>query len=198
MDQLNDLRAVGERVVKPAMVAIATPPFAKVGEVEAAPTVEYQVVRRRQFVAVALAIENARLAAAWINALDISALVILGRPGREKPALRVFVAAIVADINSTIGAAGDPVRPAAWRPDRSLRTVGRDPGDRTAGDLAQDHRAVGHRHRPLREPQPRRHDPNFRHRALLTLPVSGEYCRRPRPRASRASQSGITPASPLG
>src|SRR6266404_3800712 len=154
------------------MVAVAPSPLAEIGEVEATLAVEDDVVGRRQFVAAALAVENARLAGARIDALDIAALVILRRPGREEPALGILVAAIIADIKSAVGAAGDPVRPATGRPDRSLGAVGGDAGDGTPGDLAQDDRAVGHRQRPLGKPQPRRHYAYIRHRALLPLAIS--------------------------
>src|SRR5206468_2316192 len=58
-----------------------------------------------------LAVENARLAAARIDALDVAALVILGRPRREKPALRILVAAIVADIESAVRPRATPFGP---------------------------------------------------------------------------------------
>src|SRR3984893_1751995 len=167
MDELDYLRAVRKRVVKPAVVAVAPPSLSKIGEVKPTLAIEDDVVRRRQFVPAALAVENARLAGARIDPLDVAALVILRRPGREKPALSILVAAIVADIKSAVWAARDPIRPAARRPDRRLAAVGRDAGDGTAGDLAQDHRAIGHRHRPLGKPQPRRHYAQIRHRVLL-------------------------------
>ena len=151
------------------MVAVARPPLAEIGEIKPALAVEDDVVRRRQFVPAALAVEDAGLAGARIDPLDIAALVILGRPGRQKPALGIFVAAIVAQIERAVGAAREPVRPAARRPDRRFAAVRRDAGDRAAGDLAQDDRAVGHRHRPLGKPQPRRHHAYIRHRALLPL-----------------------------
>src|SRR5206468_5572758 len=89
MDELDDLRTVGERVIEPAVIAIPPSPFAEIGKVKSALAVEDQIVGRRQFVTAALAVENARLAGARIDALDGAALVILGRPGREKPALRI-------------------------------------------------------------------------------------------------------------
>src|SRR5438128_2699581 len=140
MEELDDLRTVGERVIKPAVIAIPPSALAEIGKVKPALAVEDQVVRRRQLVAAALAVENARLAAARIDALDGAALVILGRPGREKPALRILVAAIVADIESAVRASRDPVRPAAGRRDRALG-----------------------------KPQPRRHYAQIRHHALLRL-----------------------------
>src|SRR6202035_3971974 len=101
--------------------------------------------------------------AARIDPLDIAALVILGGPGRQEPALGIFVAAIVAQIERPVGAAGEPVRPATRRAERRFAAVRRDAGDRAPGDLAQDHRAVGHRDRPLGKPQPRGYYPYIRH-----------------------------------
>src|SRR5881394_808716 len=102
----------------------------------------------------ALAVEDARLAGARIDALDVAALVILGRSGRQKPTLGIFVAAIVAKVKRAVGAAGESIRPAARRAESRLAAVRRDAGNRAAGDLAQYNRAVGHRDRPLRKPQP--------------------------------------------
>src|SRR5206468_12497408 len=101
----------GERVVKPAMVAVAPPPFAEIGEVKPALPVEHDIIRRRQFVTAALAVENTRLAGARIDPLDGAALVILRRPSREKPALRVLVAAVVAVIRAPSGPRATPFGP---------------------------------------------------------------------------------------
>src|SRR5580704_17464332 len=103
MYELDNLGAVGQRIVETAMVAVARPPLAEVGEVKPALAVEHDVVRRRQFVPAALAVENARFASSRIDPLDIAALVVLGRPGRQKPALGIFIAAIVAQIERPVG-----------------------------------------------------------------------------------------------
>src|SRR6516162_4337301 len=145
MHELDDLRAVGQGIIETAMVAVTSPSLAEISEVKAAVAVKDDVVRRRQFVTPALAVEDARLAGARIDPLNVAALVILSRPGREKPAFGIFVAAIVAQIERAIRAAGEPVWAAARRPDRGFAAVRRDAGNRVAGDLAQGHRAIGHR-----------------------------------------------------
>src|SRR6516164_3419486 len=136
------------------MVTVTRPALAEIGEIEATLAVEDDVVRRRQFVAAALAVEYAGLAGARVDPLDVPALVVLGRPGREKSAFGIFVAAIVAEVECPVRAAGEPVWPPARRPDRRFAAVRSDPRDRTPGDFAQDHRAIGHRDRALGKPQP--------------------------------------------
>ena len=138
------------------MVAITPSPFAQIGEVKATLAVKDQVVGRRQFVPTALAIEHPRLAGARIDPLDVAALVISGGPGREEPALRVFIAAIVADVKRAVGADRETVWSAARTGDRLLLSIGFDARDFAGGDLDDKHRAVRHRHRPFRESQPGR------------------------------------------
>src|SRR5262249_34384309 len=149
------------------MIAVVCVALAEIGEIKAALAVEDDVVRRREFMPVALAVEGAGLAGARVDALDMAVLVILGWPGRQKPAFGIFVAAVVADIERAVGSPREPVRSATRRPDRRVTAVRRDASDRAAGDLAQDHRTVGHRHWPLGEPQPARHYAYVRHRAFL-------------------------------
>ena len=95
------------------MVAVAPAPLAEIGEIKPALAVEDDVVWRRQFVAAALAIEDAHFTGARIDPLNVAALVILRRPGREKAACGIFGAAIVAEIKRAVGAARQAVRPAA-------------------------------------------------------------------------------------
>src|SRR6516165_893740 len=149
------------------MVAVVRIALAEIGEIKAALAVEDDVVRRREFMPVALAVEGAHLAGTRVDALDIAVSVILGRSRRQKPAFGIFVSAIVADIERAVGSPREPVRSATRRPDRRVAAVRRDTGDCTAGDLAQDDRAVGHRNWPLGEPQPARHYAYVRHRAFL-------------------------------
>jgi hypothetical protein len=152
------------------MVAVARPPLAEVGEIKAAMAVEDDVVRRRQFVPTTLAVENPRVRGARIDPLDIAALIILGRSRRKKSAFGVFVAAIVAEVEGTVGAARESVRPAACIPDRRFAAVRGDAGDCAARDLAQYDRAVGHRHRALGKPQTGCRHAYFRHRTFLPSP----------------------------
>src|SRR6202007_139919 len=97
-------------VVEPAMIAVAAASLAEIGEIKPALAIKDDVVRRRQFVAVALAIEDAHLAGARIDPLNVAALVIPRRPGREKAACGIFGAAIVAEIERAVGAARQAVR----------------------------------------------------------------------------------------
>jgi len=64
------------------MVAVVRIALAEISEIKTALAVEDDVVRRREFMPVALAVEGARLAGARLDALDTAVLVILGGPGR--------------------------------------------------------------------------------------------------------------------
>src|SRR5581483_4988464 len=78
----------------------------------AALPVEHEVVRCRQFVAVALAVEGAGLAGLGVDALDRPALVVGRRAGRQEARRRlVDGAAVVADIERAVRAGGDAVGP---------------------------------------------------------------------------------------
>src|SRR5262249_55568689 len=138
--------------------------------------IEDDIVRRRQFMPVALAVEDARLAGARIDALDPAALVILGGPRRQKTALSIFVAAIVADIKRAVRAAREPVRPAASRPDRRFAAIRRNLRHLLSLDFAKDDRTVSHCDWAFRKPQTSRHYAYVRHRALLPR-RRREFCR---------------------
>src|SRR5262249_26766529 len=113
--------------------------------------------------------ENARLAGARVNPLNIAALVILGRTCREKPALGIFIATIVAKIEPTVGAARQSVRTTTPRPDRRFAAVQRDARHAAPFDLAQNHRAVGHRDWTFRKLQTPRDYPYVHHHGLSPL-----------------------------
>ncbi len=136
------------------MVALVRVALAEVGEIEAALSVEHDVVRRRQFVAVALAVEDARFPGLWVDALDRAVLVVGRRAGRH-PARRSVIgaAAIVANVERAVGAGGDTVGAAAGLADLALAAVRHDAGDLAAGNLAEDHRTVCHPYRPFGKPQ---------------------------------------------
>jgi hypothetical protein len=103
------------------------------------------------------------LAAAIVEALDRAGrrvhhldppALIVGRHamGAERAvALQPQEAAIVAAIDAPARAEGESVRPAAGRRHHALRAVGADAGDAAGGDLHQQDRAVGHRHRAFGE-----------------------------------------------
>src|ERR1700740_2776789 len=95
--------ALGKGEEGPAMIAVAPTSLAEIGEIKPALAIEDDVVRRRQFVAAALAIEDTHFAGARIDPLDVAALVILRRPGSEQAALGIFGAAIVAEIEGAVG-----------------------------------------------------------------------------------------------
>src|SRR6516164_4297440 len=148
------------------MVAVAPAPFAEIGKIKPALAVEHDVVRRRQFVAAALTVEDTHFAGARIDPLDVAALVILRRPGREKAPRGIFRAAVVAEIERAVGPAGEPVRPTAGGREHGLGAARGHASNRTAGNLAQNDRTVGHRDGTFGKPQPRRHHPNIGHRRL--------------------------------
>src|SRR5205814_6536428 len=191
--QLGDLGAVRQRVIEPAMVTLVRVPLAEIGEVEPALAVEHNVVRRRQFVAVAFAVENARLDRLRIDALDRAALVIGPGPGRQKARIRLINgAAVVADIERAVGPGRNAVRPAAGLADLALAAVRRDPRHLPPGNLAEDDRAVGHRYRPFRKAEIARQHLDIGHSPLRLLSTgftlsapSGGRGRGPRRRRGR-------------
>src|SRR5215471_1143850 len=165
--QLDDFRAVRQRVIEPTIVAMRRVPLTEIGEIEPALAVEHDVVRRRQFAAVELAVEHARLAGLQIDALDRAALVIGPGAGRQKARCRLIDgAAIVADIERAVRAGRDAVRPAARLADLGFAAVRRDTRHLPAGDLAEDDRAVGHPYRPLWKAEVARQDLDIGHCGL--------------------------------
>src|SRR5438105_1633382 len=138
--------------------------LAQIGEVGPALLVEHDVIRRRQFMVVALAVEGAGLAGLWVDALDRAALVIGRRTGRQEAGCRlVDGAAVVADIKGAVRTGRDTVRPAAGFADLALAAVRGDAGHLPAGNLAEDHRAVGHPYRPFRKAELARQDLDIGH-----------------------------------
>ena len=61
--------------------------------------------------AAALGVQDPRIAGVRIDPLNIAATVILGRTGGQKPALGIFVAPIVADIERAVRATATPFGP---------------------------------------------------------------------------------------
>jgi hypothetical protein len=140
----GDLRAVGQCVVEPAVVAMAGVALAEIGEIEPALLVEHQVVGGGELVAVALGVERLRLARLRVEALDRAALVAGMRPLAHRRALDIARAAVVAEIERAVGPDRESVGPAtALREHRGL-AVGRDARAAAVADLGQDHRSVGH------------------------------------------------------
>ena len=159
IDQLDDLRPVRQGIIQPAIVAVMREPLAEIGEIEPALPVEHDVVRRRQFVAVALGVERLGLAGFEVDALDRAVLVVRRRPGGQKARRRlVDRAAIVADIERAVGSGRAPVRPAAGLADLGLRAVRRDAGHFLPGNFSEDDRAVGHPDRAFRKAEIGRDD----------------------------------------
>ena len=151
--EANDLRAVGQRVIDAAMVAMTRIALAEIGEIEAALLVEHQIVGRAELVAVALDVESPRLAGLRVEPLDRPVLVVGMRPLSHRLALDVAAAAVVAEIKCAIGPDRQTVRPAAGRRKHRHRAVRGDARAAAIAYVGQDHRAVGHRNGPLGEAQ---------------------------------------------
>src|SRR5262249_24392695 len=126
--QLADLAAVGFRVVDAATIDLAFAPLAVHGEVEAAITIEDQVVRSVQQPAVAAVVHGLHTTCAQVHALDASALVVGARAtGAQQAALaRPLEAAVVADIDRTVRTDGGAIGAAAGVRDLFLRAIGMD------------------------------------------------------------------------
>ena len=154
---LDDARAVALGVIDAADIHVARPPLAEIGEVDAAVRVADQIVRPAQLVSATLAVEHVDRAGGEVDPLEPSAAVILGLDKRPAAALvidRPFEAAIVDDVALAVRADRGAVGAAAGSGDDRLRAVRRDLGQRTGGDLDQDHRAVGAGDGPFGELQP--------------------------------------------
>src|SRR5690606_29408666 len=130
------------------------------------------------------------LAAVEIDAADRPALPAGGgdRSGYEEPAEveEVEVAALVAEVEGTVGSECRAVRTGEAARDVGDRAVGLDPADHTRSDLADHERPVGQHHRTLGEAQAPSQLTNLGHRS----PPSSMSVRPPSSRTGRSSAGG--------
>ena len=115
MDEALDRGAIRLGIVDAAMVSLPGVTLAEVGEVKAACLVEHQIVGRREFVAVARGVELGHLAAGTVEALHEAVLVVRMRRHAHRVALDVAAAAVVAEIERTVGSDRETVGAAAGR-----------------------------------------------------------------------------------
>ena len=143
---LDDARAVGQRIIEPAIHPVAWVELAKIGEIEAAMPVEDDVVRPDEAVLAAMRVEDLALAGLQVETLDPAAGIALRHARLDTiEAARGLKqeAAIVADVEAEVGSDGKAVRSAVELRDDRNRAVGRHAGDGLPLDLHQQHRAVG-------------------------------------------------------
>src|SRR5215467_13610182 len=117
--------------------------LAKIGEIEASLPVEYQVVWRRQRVAVDLLVEQLGSAGVRIDALYVAELVVRVGPKTHRVAVGVATAAIVAEIEAPVGADRQSIRPAAALGERADLAVRCRARAALIADFCQHHRDIG-------------------------------------------------------
>ena len=139
----------------------------------------------------AMVVQHGHRTGLRVHAFDASAGVIGRHAGRAQ---HVHLgppqeAAVVADVERSVRTDRQPVRSAAGMRDHRHCPVRGDAADRLALDLHQHHRAVPHRHRPLRKAQPRRHHANIVHARLPRFP----HRERVVPRSGRNQRLPVCP-----
>src|SRR5262249_18519575 len=103
------------------------------------------------------------LAGPGVEALDRAAIVASVRALTHRGALDIAGAAVVAEIERTVGSDRKPVRAAAAFREHGALAVGRHALATAVADLRQDHRSIRHYHRALGEAEAARQDLHVAH-----------------------------------
>ena len=158
-----NLAAVSLSVKHPGAVPVLGAILAMIGEPEAPAAIKHEIVGSAERATIASIIKNGERPRSEIEAFDATTAVVDGLvPGIQPTiALMPLEAAVIADVERTIGAERRSVGPPARGSHDALRAIETHLRDRSTGDLYQQHPPIGEGHRALGKAKALRHKGAF-------------------------------------